>query len=47
MHRDLKGLSRLTNFVENRHTDGGKDVSHTRRPPLTPGRFLVLVSVIG
>jgi hypothetical protein len=37
----------LLHFVNNRLTDGGEVVSLTRRPPFTPGRFLVLISVIG
>jgi hypothetical protein len=30
-----------------RYTDGGKEVSPTRRPSLPPGKFLVLISVRG
>jgi hypothetical protein len=33
--------------LDNRLTDGGEVVSLTRRPPFTPGRFLVLISVRG
>jgi hypothetical protein len=33
-------------FSDLRLTDGGKVVSRTRRPPLPPGNFLVLISVI-
>jgi hypothetical protein len=32
-------------FSDMRLTDGGKVVSPTRRPPLSPGNFLVLISV--
>jgi hypothetical protein len=39
--------SRLPHFLDNRLTDGGEVVSYTRRPPFTPGRFLVLISVRG
>jgi hypothetical protein len=28
--------SKLPHFLDNRLTDGGKVVSHTRRPPFTP-----------
>jgi hypothetical protein len=28
--------SKLRHFVDNRLTDGGEVVSHTRRPPFTP-----------
>jgi hypothetical protein len=38
--------SRLPHFTDSRLTDGG-EVSLTRRPPLTPGKFLVLISVRG
>jgi hypothetical protein len=38
--------SRLPHFLHKRLTDGG-DVSLTRRPPLPPGRFPVLISVRG
>jgi hypothetical protein len=33
--------------LDNQLTDGGRVVSPTRRPPLPPGKFLVLISVIG
>jgi hypothetical protein len=36
---------RLPNFLDNRFTDGGDVVSLTRRPPFTPGKFLVFISV--
>jgi hypothetical protein len=39
--------SRLPHFLDSRLTDGGEVVSLTRRPPFTPGRFLVLISVRG
>jgi hypothetical protein len=39
--------SRLPYFLENRLTDGGEVVSLTHRPPFTPTRFLVLISVRG
>jgi hypothetical protein len=39
--------SRLPQFLDNRLTDGGKVVSLKRRPPLPPGRFLILISVRG
>jgi hypothetical protein len=35
---------RLPHCLDNRLTDGGEVVSLTRRPPLTQGRFLVLIS---
>jgi hypothetical protein len=39
---------RLPHLLDSRLADGGKVVSLTRRPPLTPPRrFLVLVSVKG
>jgi hypothetical protein len=38
--------SRLPHFLDNRLTDGG-EVSLTRWPPFTPGRFLVLISIRG
>jgi hypothetical protein len=34
-------------FSDVRHIDGGKVVSPTRRPPLSPGNFLALISVRG
>jgi hypothetical protein len=37
--------SRLPHFVDNLLTDSGEVVSLTRRPPFTPERFLVLISV--
>jgi hypothetical protein len=37
--------SRLLHFLDNRVTDGGEAVSLRRRPPLTPGRVRVLISV--
>jgi hypothetical protein len=37
--------SRLPHFLHNRLADGGEVVSPTCRPPFTPGRFLVLISV--
>jgi hypothetical protein len=37
--------SRLPHVVDNRLIDGGEVVSLTRRPPFTPGIFLVLISV--
>jgi hypothetical protein len=43
-------MSRLPHFLDNRLTDGGEVVSLTRWPagrPLSPGRFLVLISVRG
>jgi hypothetical protein len=40
-------MSRLTNFLDNRLTDSGEAVSLMHRPPFTPGRFLVLISVRG
>jgi hypothetical protein len=39
--------SRLPHFIYIRLTDGGEVVSLTHRPPFTPGRFLVLISVRG
>jgi hypothetical protein len=39
--------SRLPHILDNRLTVGGDVVSLTRRPPFTPGRFLVLISVRG
>jgi hypothetical protein len=33
--------SRLPHFLDNPLTDSGEVVSPTRRPPFTPGRFLV------
>jgi hypothetical protein len=33
--------------LDNRLTDGGKVISHTRQPPLHPGRILALISVRG
>jgi hypothetical protein len=43
--------SKLPQFLDNRHTDGSRVVSPTRRPPFThphhSGRFLVLISAIG
>jgi hypothetical protein len=39
--------SRLPDFLDSRFTDGGEVLSLTRRPPFTPRRFLVLVSVKG
>jgi hypothetical protein len=41
-------MLRLPHFLDTWLTDGGKVVSLTRRPPITPpGRFLVLISVRG
>jgi hypothetical protein len=40
-------LPRVPHFLDNRLTDGGNVVSLPRRPPFTPGRFLVLISVRG
>jgi hypothetical protein len=37
----------LPHFLDNRLTDGGKVVILTRRPPFTPQKFLVLISVRG
>jgi hypothetical protein len=37
--------SRHPHFIDNRLTDGGEVVSLTRRPPFTPEKFLVLISV--
>jgi hypothetical protein len=37
--------SRLPHLLDNRRTDGGEVVSLIRRPPLTPGRFLVFIYV--
>jgi hypothetical protein len=39
--------SRLPHFLDTRITDGGEVFSLMRRPPFTPGRFLVLISVRG
>jgi hypothetical protein len=39
--------SRLSYFLDNRLTDGCEVVSPTRRPPFSPGRFLVLIFVRG
>jgi hypothetical protein len=39
--------TRLPHFPDNWFTDGGKVVNLTRRPPFTPERFLVLISVRG
>jgi hypothetical protein len=39
--------SRLSHFLDRLLTDGGEVVSLTNRPPFTPGRFLVLISVRG
>jgi hypothetical protein len=39
--------SRLPHFLDNRITDDGEVVSLRSRPPFTPGRFLVLISVSG
>jgi hypothetical protein len=41
------GTPRLSHFLDNRLTDGCEIFSLTRRPPLPPGRFLVLISVRG
>jgi hypothetical protein len=38
---------RLPHFLDNRLTDGSEVVRLTRRPHLTTGRFLVLISVRG
>jgi hypothetical protein len=38
--------SRFPHFLDSRLTDEGEVVSLTRRPPSTPGRFLVLISFI-
>jgi hypothetical protein len=38
---------RLPQFLENRLTDGRAAVTFTHKPPLPPGRFLVLISVRG
>jgi hypothetical protein len=37
--------SRLPHFLDSRFTDGGEVISLTHRPSLSPGRFLVLISV--
>jgi hypothetical protein len=37
--------SRLPHFLDNRLTDGDEVFIPTHRPPFTPGRFLVLISV--
>jgi hypothetical protein len=36
-------MSGFPHFLDNRFTDGGEVVSLTRRPPLPPGKFMVLV----
>jgi hypothetical protein len=48
-HGDLYicGTSRLPHFVSHRFTNGGENVSLTRRPPFTPRKILVLISVRG
>jgi hypothetical protein len=38
--------SRLPHFLDNPIRDGGKVVRLTRRPPFTPRKFLVFISVI-
>jgi hypothetical protein len=38
---------RLQHFLGSRLVDGGKVVTLTRRRPLPPGRFLVLIPVRG
>jgi hypothetical protein len=38
---------RVPHYLDNRLTDGGKVVSLTRRPPFTPGIFLVTICVRG
>jgi hypothetical protein len=40
-------MSRLSNFLDNRFTDGGEVVSFTPRPPFISGRFLVFIFVRG
>jgi hypothetical protein len=40
-------MLRLPHFVDSRPIDGGKVVSLTRRPPFTPGIFLVFIFVRG
>jgi hypothetical protein len=40
-------MSRLPHFLDNRFTDGGQVVSLKRSRPLSPERFLVLISVGG
>jgi UV DNA damage repair endonuclease len=39
--------SRLLHFLNNQLTDGGEVVSLIRRLKLTPGRFVVIISVRG
>jgi hypothetical protein len=39
--------SRLPHFLDSGLTDGCEIVSLTRRPPLPPGKFQVLISVRG
>jgi hypothetical protein len=39
--------SRLPHVLDNRLTDVNEDVSLTRRPPFTPRKILVLISVRG
>jgi hypothetical protein len=41
------GLSSDLFTLDTGLTDGGKVVSLTRRPPFTPGKLLVLISVRG
>jgi hypothetical protein len=38
-------MSKLPHFLDNWLTDGSEVVSLTHRPPFTPGRSLVLISV--
>jgi hypothetical protein len=38
---------RFPHFLDNELTHGGEVISLTRSPPLTPGRFLVLISLSG
>jgi hypothetical protein len=43
----VTGRGGTPHFLDNRFIDGGEVVSLTRRPPLPPRRFLVLISVRG
>jgi hypothetical protein len=40
-------MSMLANFQDSWLTDGGEVVSLTCKPPFTPRRFLLLISIVG
>jgi hypothetical protein len=40
-------MLRFPHYLDSRLKHGGKFASLTRRPPFTPGKFLVIISVRG